>query len=455
MRRPLVVVGGGITGLVAARTLARGAPKGTRTVLVEAADRLGGKILTHRFDGAAIEAGPDWFLTRGDVMRSLCRELGIETELVEPATSGALIWSRGGLRPMPTGFVRGVPASLTGLLSCDHLSIAGRLRAVADLVLPGPLTGPDISLGRLVRRRFGDELLTRLVDPIIAASRSGEPDRMSLAAAAPEIDSAARGSRSVMRALGRFLGGDPVPGFAGLAGGMESLAAALAADLGQTEVRLSTRLASVSPDDDGYRLSVYAGAPIEAGGLLMALPAPAAVSVLGSLDGELAAALASIRYTAAVVVSLIYPAGAVHAPPGASGFLVPSDEGRLVTAGAWYSAKWASARPGDGSFVMRCFAGRTPDDPALRMSDDDLIHRIANEVALITGVRVRHRAAFVNRWTHALPLYEVGHLDGVARIDRAAAKHPGLALAGAGFRGSGLPDCVAAGRAAAERILSH
>jgi oxygen-dependent protoporphyrinogen oxidase len=283
-------------------------------------------------------------------MRSLCRELGIESELVEHSSSGALIWSRGGLAPTPAGFVRGVPASIVRLLSCSQLSLKGRLRALGDLVLPGPMRGPDVSIGSLVRRRFGVELLGRLVDPNLAASRSGTADQLSLAAGAPEIDSAARGSRSVMRGLGRVArGANSAPMFSGLAGGMETLVAALAADLGQTEVRLGARLDGVERSADAYRLSFVAGASLEAGGLVLALPAPAAAELLRPLDAELATELGSVRYTAAAVASLVYPAGAMVAPAGASGFLVPSDEGRLTTACAWYSANWANARPRDGS----------------------------------------------------------------------------------------------------------
>jgi oxygen-dependent protoporphyrinogen oxidase len=456
MTPPLVVIGGGITGLVAAQTLVRRAPRGTSIVLVDEGDRLGGKIRTHRLDGAAIEAGPDWFLTRGDVLRLLCKDLGIESQIVEPAASGALIWSRDGFVPVPAGFVRGVPASVGGLLASGQLSIAGRLRGLGDLVLSGPLRGPDISVGALVRRRFGHELLGRLVDPIMAASRSGAVDDLSLAAAAPEIDAAARGSRSVMRGLKRVISGpNEGPLFAGLAGGMDTLVRALAEDLGATEVRLGERLVSVEERESGYELGFATGVTLEAAGLVLALPAPVAGKVLEPLDVRLADEIGSIRYAGAAVVSLVYPRGAVVAPRDASGFLVPSDECRLVTACAWYSSKWANARPRDGSFVVRCFAGRSPEDPALRLSEADLVDRVANEFSLATGVQASPRSAFVNRDQHALPVYEVGHLDKVKVIETLVARHPRLALAGASYRGSGLTDCVAGGRAAAERILSH
>jgi protoporphyrinogen/coproporphyrinogen III oxidase len=449
---PTIVAGGGITGLVAARTLARIAPSGARVVLLEATDRLGGKIQTHRWNGAAIEAGPDWFLSDNDVVPSLCRELGLGHELVEPVTSGAMIWSRGRLEPLPAGFVRGVPASLPGLLRCPLLSPRGRLRGLGDLLLSGPLRGPDISVGELVRRRFGHEVLERLVDPILAASRSGSADELSLAAATPEIDDAARRSRSVLVALRNAARSRPT--FRGLARGMDSLVDALVTGLGPVEVVVGTRLVAVERRDHGFKLTLDNGS-VDADAVVLAVPAPSAAGALRSLDPRLAAEVDGIRYTSAAVVSFVYPPGSVRPPSGRSGFLVPSDDGRLITAAGWYSAKWANAGPRDGSFVIRCFAGRSPDDPLLRLSDDVLETRMAHEFALASGVEAVHERAFVSRWPEALPVYNVGHVERVARIEKLARRHRGLALAGAGYRGSGLPDCIAAGRAAAEQIASH
>jgi oxygen-dependent protoporphyrinogen oxidase len=452
MRAPTIIAGGGITGLVAAHTLARIAPSGTPLILLEAADRLGGKIQTHRWNGAAIEAGPDWFITDNDIVPALCRELGLGHELVQPLTSGAMIWSRGRLDPMPAGFVRGVPASLAGLLRCSYLSPRARLRAMGDLVMSGPLRGPDISVGDLVRKRFGHDVLERLVDPILGASRSGAPDELSLAAATPEINDAARRARSVLVGLRRSARG--MPSFRGLARGMESLVEALVAGRGDTEVELGTRLVAVERGKRGFKLTLDNGS-VDAGALVVAIPAPAAAGALRALDPAIAAELDGIHYTSAAVVSLTYPPGSVSPPSRAGGFLVPSDDGRLITACAWYSAKWANAAPGDGSFVVRCFAGRAPDDPLLRLSDNALASRLANEFALATGVGAVHERAFVSRWRDALPVYAVGHVERVARIERLVGGHEGLALAGAGYRGSGLPDCIASGRAAAKGIASH
>jgi protoporphyrinogen/coproporphyrinogen III oxidase len=452
MTRPVVVVGGGITGLVAARTLAR---TGVPVILLEASDRLGGKILTSRYKGAALEAGPDWFLTRTKTMIDLCRELGLAGDLVEPNVAGALIWSHGKLHRTPAEFVRGVPTSARGVLKCELLSLPGRLRALADVVLPGPLEGRDISIGALIRRRFGPELLSSVVDPILAASRSGAADSMSLAAAAPEIDAAARSSRSVIRGL-RQAESDPgnEPAFLGLTGGMDSLVTALQVELRDADVRLKSPVRAIEATGDGFHVVTGSDA-VDAQGVIVALPPPIAAPTVESLDAKLTKELAAIRYTSGVVVSFVYPPGSIASIANASGVLIPSSSQLLLTACAWYSAKWANARPTNGSIVIRCFAGRSPDDPVLEMSDEDIAQRLESDVATILGIKATPQHSVVTRWDNALPLYEVGHLERVDRIEKLEAAHPGLALAGAGYRGSGLPDCVVSAKSAAEKVRAR
>ena len=446
----VVVVGGGITGLAAARRLDQHGA--VDVVLLEASDRVGGKIRTLDMDGAPVEAGPDWFATTNPAALDLCRELGLIDDLVRPAVAGAHIWTRGRLVPFPTGFVRGVPASPLALLKCRSLSPAARLRGLADLVLPGPLSGPDVSVGELIRRRFGSRVLEQIVDPMLAASRSGRTAELGLAAAAPEIDAAARSSRSVMRGLASMGDQPRIHPFVGLSGGMRQLVDRLTASLKRTTIRCNEPVQAIR--DLGHYEVATRSETMPADAVVVALPANSARPVLKHLDGALADELARIRYSSAAVVSFLFPAGSVPPRPGASGWLVPSSENGLLIAGAWYSRKWTHARPKGGGEVLRCFAGRSEDDPALSLSDSELSARLAAEIATVTGATEPPIDTRVTRWGGALPLYSVGHLDVVRKIDTAAARHHGLELAGAGYRGSGLPDCISQGQAAARRVLN-
>jgi len=447
-----VVVGAGITGLVAARTLERAAD--VEIVVVEASGRVGGKIRTLEMDGAVVEAGPDWFLTTNPAALDLCSRLGLADDLVRPAIEGAHIWRGDALVPFPARFVRGLPTSPGALLRCRGLTPAARLRGLADLVLPGPLSGPDISVGDLVRRRFGTQLLERVVDPVLAASRSGRADDLSLASAAPEIDAAARSSRSVMRGLAGMQGPAGRPSFVGLAGGMERLVDRLKSSLERTTFRCGDAVEAVRAAGGPYEVTTAGGAVMEADAVVVATPAHAARGFMSTLDETLAQDLGRIRYSSGAVVSLLYPPGAVPARPGASGWLVPSSAGGVLTACAWYSRKWAHVRPRGGGAVMRCFAGRTEGDPVLKMSDTELCGLLAAEIAAVTGAKSDPIEALVTRWDDALPLYWVGHMDVVDRIEAAVARHKGLEMAGAGYRGSGLPDCITQGEAAARRALT-
>jgi protoporphyrinogen/coproporphyrinogen III oxidase len=448
-----VVVGGGITGLVAARELARVLSPDSTVVLLEASGRLGGKILTTELDGAVVEAGPDWFLTRSPAVK-LCDELGLTPEVVRPQVFGTLIWSRGALRRVPAEFVRGLPSSPLALLRSDLLSLPGRIRGIADAVLPGPLSGPDVSVGSLVRRRFGNELLEGVVDPILAGSRAGRADEMSLAVGAPEIDTAARSNRSLIRGVRKLATSGPPP-FAGLTPGMSALVERLGTELRDVHVRLGVAVRSVSAADSGYRVGLANGEALDADGIVVAVPAHSAAGIVDGLDSDLARALRSIKWASAVVVSLLFPAGAVMPPPAASGFLVPSVEQRTLTACAWYTSKWANARPRRGGFVLRCFAGRSADDAAAELDDDELCHRVAAEVGEATGIAAAPEKMSLTRWDRALPQFEVGHLDRTARIERLVERHTGIALAGAGYRGSGLTDCISGGSAAARRVAQE
>jgi oxygen-dependent protoporphyrinogen oxidase len=450
--RPLVVVvGAGITGLVAARRIGKRAPD-VQVILLELDERLGGKVLTQDIAGVPVEAGADWFVTRNPAALELCRELGLEPDLVRPSRSGAYVWSQGALRLLPPGLVRGIPTRPVAAVRAGVLSPSGAIKAMRDLIAPGPLTGGDVSIGSLVRRRFGDEVLERLVDPLLAASRSGSADEMSLAAAAPDIDAAARSSRSVMRALRR--GTKPAkepPPFLGLRRGMSSLIDALIADMDEVDVRTGVHVESLHRIEGNHVVRTTAG-DIEADAVIAAVPASVAADLLRDVDTELCEDLRRIRYAPAVVATLVYPSGAGTPPAEGSGMLVPSTEGRLLTACAWFSEKWAHAKPEDGGLILRCFVGR---GEALELPDDELVAAIAVELRKALALGGPPVDSIVTRWPVALPVYRVGHLDLIDRIERRLTRHDGIVVAGAGYRGSGLPDCIGQGERAADHTIDR
>ena len=445
--RTVAIVGGGITGLATAFALTNQADS-LEISLFESGPRLGGKIRTLEFAGGRIEAGPDSFVARAPWLEDLCRQLGLQEQLMEPAVFGAAVWAGGRLRRFPSPSLWGLPTSPAVALRTDALSLRGRLRALGDMFLPGPLRGPDVSVSDLVERRFGREVLERLVDPLLAGTKAGSIDEMSLAAALPQVDSLARASRSVMSAA-RATGGS-APRFLSLTGGMEQLVEALEGALeGRVNLRADAPITGLHPVDDGYALTVREGESMHVDAVVLCVPAPTAARLLTNISPDAANLLHAVEEAPVASIALRYPTGAFRIPEGTSGVLVPRGENMTISACTWWSEKWPDAA--QAGQVVRCFAGRTLTDrfPA---SDEELIEACAADIAKITDADTRPQEAIVTRWQEGLPQYRVGHLERLDAVERALVAHPRLTLAGASYRGSGLTDCVGQAIEVARRL---
>ncbi len=452
----VVVVGGGITGLSAAWTLSS---TPAEVVVVEATGRLGGKVRTEDFAGQRVDVGPDAFLARVPDATDLCRALGLGDELVAPASGRAFIWATGRLRPLPEGLVLGVPTELGAVARSRLLSPLGLARAGLDRVLPATPAEGDRSVGELVTARLGRELLDQLVDPLLGGIHAGDSRQLSVAATAPQLEAAAGRSGGLMRGLraqtdraGRAETPSG-PAFLSLASGLGTLVERLTAGLLARGVDLRTATAAQSLDrvDGRWRLCTPAG-EVGADALVLAVPSPVAAGLVAPHAAGVAAELEGIDYASVVVTSLIYPAAGMGRPLDGSGFLVPRREGRLMTACTWSSSKWPHLVQA-GRVMLRASAGRWGDERALAMSDEGLVDRLHAELVEALDLQSRPLDTRVTRWPDAFPQYRVGHLDRLARVEAGLTRLPGLVVAGAAYRGIGLPACIAQGRQAAEAAL--
>lgn len=415
----VAVVGGGIAGMAAAWEARK---LGHDVVLHEAGSSLGGKLRTSPFCGVPVDEGPDAFLARVPFAVDLCRELGLESELVAPAEGRAYVWTRGRLRPLPAGLVLGVPTELVGLARSGILSARGVLRAGLDVVLPRSDFGDDPSVEEVISLRFGREASERLVEPLVGGINAGVAARLSMASTAPQLAAAAGRSRSLLLGLKGAAGSLDGPVFYSLRGGMGVLAARLAGALAEAgvEVRLDSAVSTL-PDADR---------------VVVALPAGPAASLLGLSE------LAAIPHASVALVTLAYRGSA----PSGSGFLVPRVDGRLMTACSFASNKWPHWSPGPGTMVLRVSAGRAGDDRAMALSDDELVAALHAELAEALGLTSAPLEARVTRWVDGFPQYEPGHAARVVRIEAALPSH--VRMAGAALYGVGIPACIASGRAA-------
>lgn len=445
------VIGGGISGLVAAHALSRAEPR-LRVVLCEAAERVGGVVRTDSVEDVPVEAGADSFLTRDSAVVDLCNEVGLGDDLVAPAVFGGVVWIGDRLAPLPTGFVFGLPTSSGAAWRASVLSPAGRARAALERFLPGPRLTHDVAVGELVRRRFGSELLERVVDPLLAGTRAGRVDEMSVEAALPNVWKATKGRRSVTKALGAVATEPGPPPFKTVHGGLSRLVDALRAASPTVEFRSGACVNAIGSDDWGFQVTTSEGL-VESNAVIVALPAYEAARLLGGVRPSAARLVATIEHASVATIALVYPAGAGAPPTGTSGLLVPSGAGRTMSACTWYSVKWPEARPADGALVLRCFAGRAGPGPANELDDDELVARVAAEAEAALNLSRPHRTARVTRWDKSLPQYTVGHAGRVDSIEEDLMAIGGVWVTGGSYRGSGLPDCVRHARRTATEVV--
>jgi oxygen-dependent protoporphyrinogen oxidase len=458
----VVIVGGGIAGLAAAYELAKH-PE-AEVVLLEAGHRLGGKIETQPFAGLPVELGPDTFLARVPWAVDLCKELGLFDELVSPDQTTAYLWVRGALRRLPEAHVLGVPTDFdqlaaSGLVSPEAVDIARRdLDHPEDAAgaLPGDLPEGDCSVGELIRSRLGDEVLERIVDPLIGGINAGDSDHLSVAAAAPQIADAARRNASLVRGLLAMKAAAPpdpgTPMFYSLPGGLQRLVDRVV-DAISAEVHLGTPATGIERRAGGGYAVHTAGGPIEADAVVLASPAFADARLLEAVAPEPAATLGAIDYSSVALVTLAVPADAVERPLDASGYLVPRTEGCLITACTWASSKWAHlAAP--GQVLLRASAGRYGDERIAELDDDALVAGVRADLGTTMDLDAEPTAVRVVRWTDSFPQYTPGHLQRMAVLDaQLAAEVPGVVLAGAVQKGVGIPACIRQGREAATAAL--
>jgi oxygen-dependent protoporphyrinogen oxidase len=452
----VVVVGAGISGLAAAWTVAGERPD-VDVVVLDADSRVGGKLRLGEVAGLPVDLGAEALLARRPEGIALVDELGLSGELITPLTTTAALRAGGGRHPLPARTMMGVPSDVEAVRASGVLSDAG-LAVVAAESGREPLAplGEDVSVGFIVRDRLGDEVVNRLVEPLLGGVYAGRADELSLTATMPALAARLRsGGGSLLAAAGAAAAGgtrDPnSPVFVSLRGGLARLPQALA-DSGRFTVRTGVTVTRIERTPTGFALTVGpVAAPelIEADAVIVATPPSKAARLVRSVAPTAAAELAPVPTASMAIVTLAF--AGVTPPPG-SGLLVGSDEGYAVKAVTVSSQKWAIAPA--GLTVVRASIGRIDQTRDLQRDDDDLIALATFELGPLLGVRAQPVDALVTRWGGGLPQYTVGHIERIARIRAAIDAVPGLAICGATFDGIGIPACIASARRAATQALA-
>jgi oxygen-dependent protoporphyrinogen oxidase len=490
----IIVIGGGIAGLSAAYYAQKNIPDAHIT-LIESASQWGGKITTDRvsFDDGQfiIEGGPDTFLASKPWGVALCQELGLGERLhgTNPNQKNTYVLNKGRLLPLPDGLAMMIPTNIEAILKSRLVSWFGKTRMGLDFLLPPHRLNGDESLGSFVSRRLGREAYENLIEPLMSGIYAGDGDQLSLASTFPYLrdleikyGSLARGAlkmraqsngKAVQGSRSAFL--TPTTGLAEI---VEALVESLKS---KVNLRLNTRVSCVThnlehgtlrePQGNAWHVTLDTET-LDADGVILATPAYVSGTLLASLDPELAATLKSIPYASTATVSLAYRQSDLPRELDGYGYVIPRREGRKALACTWTSTKFPHRAP-EGYALIRVFVGRagqplTPspspsgggENPPLPMGEglgvrEYLLEVAKEELKLTLGVTAEPLVSRVFMWDKAMPQYNLGHPEILKRIDAALEKHPGLALAGNGYRGIGIPDCIHSGELAVQKIVEN
>jgi len=457
----VIIVGGGIAGLSAAFELHR---RGISFTLLEAGSRAGGVVLSEQIDGFTIDAGPDSLLVQKPEGIRLCEELGLKDRLVATKRPRlAYIQRDGRLHPLPAASVLGIPTKWGPFIRTPLFSWPGKLRMGMELAIVKRAGDDDESIGAFMERRFGTEAKEYLAEPLLAGIHAGDVDRLSLRALFPRFREVERTYGSLLRGfrkeqLRRTVPSDravPSDGddggvFRSLTGGLSDLIDALVRALPAESVRLRTPATTVSFNGSGYRVATGGGA-LSAESVVLASPAFATARIVRSFNLTLAELCDQVPYASTATVALAFPRSAVAHPLNGSGFVVPRAERTGLLAASWLSSKWPGRAP-DDRVLMRTFIGGARDPKGFELEDGEMVALSINALRPLLGISGEPLFSRVYRWERASAQHEVGHIARLARIEEALAHHPGLFVTGSGFRGVGIPDCVADARATAARV---
>ena len=460
----IAIVGGGISGLAAAFALEEHRRSGVKVdyVLYESSARLGGVLRTEYIDSCVVEAGPDSFVTEKPWAADLARSLGLGDQLIgsNDADRKTYILTRGRLVEMPDGLMFMVPTKILPTGLSPLFSWKTKLRMTQELFHPPRAVDHDESVAAFVERHYGSEMVDRLADPLLSGVYGGEAASLSVRAVLPRFAEMERTHGSLGRAMlaarkkMKMSAGPRKPApplFTSLKNGMQSLAETVVSRLSQSSLLTNAPVQAVQPEAGGWVVSAGMKSD-QFDGVILALPGAAAANVLRMASPELSAELAAIRYSSSITVGIGYDREVRQSLPPGFGFLVPRSENKRLLAATFVHNKFPHRAPDDRALLRCFFAGRNAED-VWAFSDDQIVGIVRNELQQIVGLRAAPLFARVYKWKSAMAQYRVGHLERLERIEHLRQQLPGLALAGNGYRGIGVPDCVRSGRDAAKQLI--
>jgi protoporphyrinogen/coproporphyrinogen III oxidase len=465
----IAIIGGGISGLTGAFALEEHRRAGAvEYSLYESSPRLGGVLRTEYIQGCIVEAGPDSFLTEKPWAAELCRTLGLGDQLIGSNDAGrkTYILVDGQLVPIPDGLMFMIPTKVLPTILSPLFSRDTKLRMAQELFHRARAAESDESVASLIERHYGAEMVGRLADPLLSGIYGGEAALLSVRAVLPRFAEMERTHGSLGRAMlsarkGKQLSASKniLPIFTSLRNGMQQLAEALVSRLNPTSLLTNTSVQSIQHEVTGWSIRVAPkDRPTEAkpehfDAVILAVPTQVAAQLLSTSSSELSAELAAIQYSSSITVGVGYDREVRQALPPGFGFLVPRSQGRRLLAATFAHNKFPHRAPEDRA-LLRCFFAGSSAENIWQLDDDAIIAVVRNELQQILGIRAVPLFARVYKWKSAMAQYGVGHLERLERIERLRQQFPSLALAGNGYRGIGIPDCIRSAQDAVKQVLN-
>jgi oxygen-dependent protoporphyrinogen oxidase len=457
----IAIVGGGISGLAAAFALEQKRRAGAEVAysVFECTPRFGGVLVTDRVDGCLIEAGPDSFLTEKTWASDLCRQLGIGDQLIgsNDADRKTYILTKGHLVEMPDGLMFMVPTKIVPSVLSPLFSTATKVRMAREWFHPPHRADGDESVAAFVERHYGPEMVDRLADPLLSGVYGGEAWQLSVRAVLPRFaemeakyGSLGRAMLAARKKAPQGPKGSARPLFSSLKDGMQQMVDALLAQLPSESLHANVAVQAVQPRDGGWTVSAGLDSD-QFDAVIVALPTRLAARLLQFASQELAAELGAIAYSSSVTLTLGYDRAVRESLPPGFGFLVPRSEGMRMLAATFVHNKFPHRAPADRALI-RCFLGGARDEGVLDISGEEIVNIARAELRKILGLAAEPLFARVYKWKAAMAQYGVGHLDRLQRIEALRQELTGLALAGNGYSGIGVPDCVRSGTEAANAL---
>jgi protoporphyrinogen/coproporphyrinogen III oxidase len=462
MRR-VAIIGSGASGLSAAYSLEKARRQGATLeyTVFESTPKIGGVLVTDRVDDCLVEGGPDSFISEKPWAADLCRELGIGDQLIgsnDPARK-TYILIRGKLVAIPDGLMFMVPTRILPAVLSPLFSFGAKLRMAGEWFHPPHKANGDETVAELVERHYGKEMVDRLADPLLSGVYGGQASELSVRAVLPRFADMEAKHGSLGRAMLAARKNLPAAGksaqrplFTSLKNGMQQLVDVLVSQLPAACLRTSTAVRSLQRREGNWLVQTAVRTETF-DSVIVAVPSRSAGAILQTVSAGLARELSETRYSSSVTVTLGYGREVLAQLPPGFGFLVPRSEGFRLLACTFVHTKFPHRAPPDRALI-RTFLGGSQDEQVLSLSEDEILQLVRQELGRILKLQAEPRFARVYKWPSAMALYGVGHLEKLERIEKLRTELPALALAGNGYRGIGVPDCVRSGRDAASASLS-